>query len=87
MKFRVELTRITDGSNLDSLPSVGDSDDVTAAAPGTSGDIESSTTAEMTVASLAAGDLLLVEVTRLASDVADTMTGDMELVGLSLAEV
>lgn len=85
-KIRVKLTRLTVGSNLDSLPSVGDSDDITDAAPATNGDIATATTGSMTVASLTAGNLLLVEVTRLATDAADTMTGDCELVSLAITE-
>lgn len=86
-KLRIEVTRVEAGTNLDSLPAVDATEDLTVAAPGTSGVLVQSEFAAITVSGLAAGDLLRVQVTRLASDGADTMAGDLELVAIEVREV
>lgn len=86
-KLRVEATRITSGTSLDSLPSADGTADLAVAAPATSGDLVMSQSATFNTGGAAAGDLLLIAVTRLASDVADTMVGDFEFVSLEIREV
>ena len=85
-KLRVELTRIAAGDNLDSLPAPDASADLTIACPATSGILVVSELSLLTVADLAAGEILRVQVTRLATDAADTMTGDWELVAVTVRE-
>jgi hypothetical protein len=86
-KLRVELTRIEPSTNLDSLPPADATVDVTVAAPATSGVLVRSEFASATVSDLAAGDLLRVQLSRLATDAADTMTGDLELAAIEVREV
>lgn len=86
-KLRVELTRLTTGGNLDSLPSVGGTADLVVVAPATSGNVGVATFADLAVSDLAAGEMLLVRMTRLATDGADTMTGDLELIAVEVKEV
>jgi hypothetical protein len=86
-RLRVELTRIAAGDNLDSLPAVDATGDLTVTAPATSGVVVVSTFAALAVPDLATGDLLRVQVTRLATDAADTMAGDLELVWVEVKEV
>lgn len=86
VKLRIELTRLAAGANLDSLPSPHASADVTAAAPAVAGNLVVTASGSLVVGNLAAGDLLRVQMTRLASDGADTMAGDCELVALELRE-
>ncbi|MDZ4659295.1 MAG: hypothetical protein SH868_17110 [Bythopirellula sp.] len=85
-KLRVELTRIAAGDNLDSLPSADASADLTVACPATSGLLVVSELSLLSVADLVAGDILRVQVTRLATDAADIMTGDWELVAVVVKE-
>ncbi len=85
-KLRIEATRISSGANLDSLPSVDGTVDFTVSAPTTNGELVASQSASINAGSAAAGDLLLVGVTRLASDVADTLVGDIEFVSLEVRE-
>jgi len=85
-KLLLETTRIANGVNLDSLPAADASINLTVAAPTSSGDLVMSQTLSWSSGSAAAGDLLLVKVTRLASDVADTLVGDVELVSLEIRE-
>jgi hypothetical protein len=84
--LRVELTRIAAGANLDSLPASSASADLMVACPATSGVLAVSEWSLLTVADLAAGEILRVQVTRLATDAADTMTGDWELVAVTVRE-
>lgn len=85
-KLRVELTRVTAGSNLDSLPAVGGSAEITESSPTTSGELVQSSFGPVSVSGLSSGDLLVVGVTRLATDVADTLTGDVELLAVEIRE-
>jgi hypothetical protein len=85
-KLRVELTRLTSSGNLDSLPSVTGSADVVIAAPATNGNVGVAEFAAVAVSDLAAGEMLLVRITRLATDGADTMTGDLELIAVEVKE-
>lgn len=85
-KLRVELIRLPSGGNLDSLPSVSATGDLVVAAPATSGNIGVATLAALPVSSLTAGEMLLVRITRLATDGADTMTGDLELIAVEVRE-
>jgi hypothetical protein len=86
VKLRVELTRLASGGNLDSLPSVSATGDLVVAAPATSGNMAVAMFAALSVASLAAGEMLLVRITRLAADGADTMAGDLELIVVEVRE-
>ena len=86
-KLRVELTRMTSGSNLDSPPTVSDSVEVTENAPATSGDLVQSFCGPLSVTGLSGGDTLIVSVTRVASDAIDTLAGDVELISVALREV
>jgi hypothetical protein len=86
-KLRVELTRLPSSGNLDSLPSVNGSADLVVAALATSGNVGVAEFTDLTVSDLAAGEILLVRITRLATDAADTMTGDLELVAVEVKEV
>jgi len=85
-KLRVEATRIASGANLDSLPLVDGTADFTVSAPTTSGKLVTSQSVPINTGGAAAGDLLLAGVTRLASDAADTLVGDIELVSLEIRE-
>lgn len=85
-KLRVELTRIAAGDNLDSLPAPDASADITVACPATSGLLVVSELSLLTVADLTAGEILRVQVTRLATDAADTIVGDWELVAVAVKE-
>lgn len=86
-KFRVEVTRIQAGANLDSLPTVDGSADVVVAAPATSGELVVSQSPAINTGGANSGDSLLFSVTRQASDVADTLSGDIELLALEVREV
>lgn len=86
VKLRTELTRLAAGANLDSLPAVDGSDNITIAAPATSGDLAIASTTAIAVAALAAGDALLVAISRLAADAADTLVGDVEVVAVEIRE-
>jgi len=66
--FRVEATRLDSGTNLDTLPAVDGSSDLTTTAPATSGQLVVSQSPSLGVGGAVAGDLLLVGLTRLASD-------------------
>ncbi len=85
-KLRVELTRIAAGDNLDSLPAPDASADLTVACPATCGLLVVSELSLLTAADLAAGEILRVQVTRLATDAADTVAGDWELVAVAVKE-
>jgi len=86
-KLRVETTRMTSGVNLDLLPSADGTADLTISAPTTNGKLATSQSVPINTGGAAAGDLLLVGVTRLASDVVDTLVGDLEFVSLEVREV
>jgi hypothetical protein len=86
-KLQIELTRIAAGDNLDALPAADASGELIVAAPATSGVLQTGDFDPLAVADLVPGDLLRVQITRLAVDVEDTMTGDWELVALELREV
>lgn len=86
IKLQADLTRIAAGDNLDSLPSVDVTETLTAACPATSGLLVQSEFDPIAVSDLAAGDLLRLQITRLASDGGDTMTGDWELVAVAVRE-
>jgi len=86
-KLRVEATRLPLGANLDTLPVVDGSSEVTSAAPAVSGELVVSQLPSMSTGGLVAGDLLLITLTRLAVDAADTLSGDVELVSLEVREV
>jgi hypothetical protein len=86
-KFKCELTRLEAGTNLDALPSPDGSDEVTLAAPTTSGDLVVDLTDPITVSGLTSGETLRVQVTRLATDVGDTLVGDVEIAAIELKEV
>jgi hypothetical protein len=85
-KLRVELTRVAAGDNLDSLPAVAATGSITLVAPAASGVLTASSFAALAVADLVAGDFLRVQMTRLATDGADTMAGDVELVCVEVKE-
>ncbi len=86
VKLSVELTRITSGNNLDALPSPQATVDVTASCPATSGNLAVMEIGPMVISGLAAGETLSVHITRLATDAADTMSGDLELVAIEVRE-
>lgn len=86
-KLRIELTRIAAGANLDSLPSAVASDDQVVNSPATSGMLVSAVFGPLAVADLAAGEMLRLQITRLGSDGADTMTGDLEIMAVMVKEV
>jgi len=85
-QFRVEITRLSSGANLDTLPAVDGSGDVTSTAPATSGQLVVSETPLISVGGAVAGDLLLIGMTRLASIGTDTLVGDAEIVSLEIRE-
>ena len=85
-KLNVELTRLGAGVNLDALPAPGGSAELVVSAPSTSGNLAVDSTDAIALGGLTPGDTLRVLVTRLATDAADTMTGDLELVSLELRE-
>jgi len=85
-QFRVETTRLNSGVNLDALPAVDGSGDVTGTAPATSGQLVVSQTPFINAGGAVAGDLLLIGLTRLASTGADTLVGDTEFVSLEIRE-
>lgn len=85
-KLRVELTRVTTGSNLDALPASAGSANATASAPATSGDLVETSLGAIAVPGLASGDMLVLDLIRLADDVADTVVGDVELVSVEMRE-
>ncbi len=86
VELRVEATRMTSGVNLDSLPSVDGTSDLTVGAPVSSGQLVKSQSASINITGAIAGDLLMVGITRLADAVADTLVGDFELVSLEIRE-
>lgn len=86
VRLQVAIARLAAGANLDAPPAVAATTTFTATAPTTSGEIVESVGQSLTVADANTGDLLLVEVTRLASDALDTMTGDLEFLALELQE-
>ena len=86
-KLQVDVTQLTLGDNLDTLPSVDDSEVLTLPAPTTNGDLVVTQSAALTAGTAVAGNHLLVGVTRLATDVGDTLTGDIELLNVELHEV
>ena len=85
-KLKCELTRLSAGVNLDALPSPDGSDEVTVAAPTTSGDLVVDLTDPITISGLTSGETLRVLITRLATDAGDTLVGDVELVSIELRE-
>jgi len=85
--LRVETTRLSSGVNIDTLPAVGGSDEVTTTAPTTSGQLVISQSSPLAVGGAVAGDLLLVSLIRVASLSSDTLSGDVELVSLEIREV
>ena len=85
-QFEVELVHLAAGDNLDAPPAASGSSQVTSGAPSTTGDLVVAVGGSIEVAGLAAGDLLLVRVNRLAADAADTLVGDVEFVSLELRE-
>jgi len=85
-KIKCEITRLAAGENLDAVPGPDGSEEVTIAAPTTSGDLVVDETDPITVGNLGSGETLLVSVTRLATDAGDTLVGDVELVSLELRE-
>lgn len=85
--FRVETTRLSSGVNLDSLPIVDGSGDVTVTAPATSGQIVVSESPSLSAGGAVIGELLLISLTRLASTGADTLVDDVELISLEIREV
>lgn len=87
VQFRVEATRLSSGANLDALPAVSGSGDMTDTAPATSGQLMVLPSPSLSVGGAVAGDLLLIGLTRLASTGADTLTGDTEVVSLEIREV
>ena len=86
-KLKCELTRLSAGVNLDALPAPDGSDEVTVAAPTTSGDLVVDVTGPITVSGLTSGETLLVVITRLSTDAGDTLVGDVELISIELREV
>ncbi|MCG8448911.1 MAG: hypothetical protein MI725_04945 [Pirellulales bacterium] len=86
-KLRIEATRIQAGTNLDSLPAAAGSSDVVVAAPTASGELVVSQTSAIDVGGASSGDTLLITLTRLATDAADTLAGDVELLALEVREV
>jgi hypothetical protein len=86
VRLQVALTRLAAGANLDSPPAVAATTTFTATVPATSGQIVESVGQALTVADATTGDLLLVEVARLASDALDTMAGDLEFIALEIQE-
>jgi hypothetical protein len=85
-RLKVELTRLGTGVNLDALPAPDGSAELAVSAPSTSGDLAVDSADPVAVSGLTPGDTLRVAVTRLATDAADTMAGDLELVSLELRE-
>ncbi len=85
--FRVETTRLSSGADLNALSAVDGSGEVTTTAPTTSGQLVVSSSPSLGVGGAVAGELLLVGLTRLASDSADTLVGDVEIVSLEIREV
>ncbi len=86
-KLRIEVTHLGGGANLDSLPTVDGSDEITVTAPSTSGQLVLSQTSSFSAGAAVAGDLLLVGLTRLATDVSDTLVNDIEVVSIEIREV
>lgn len=86
VKFRVEITKIQEGDNLDALPSVAGSIEMNSAAPATSGILVVAESSAMNAGGASPGDLLLVAISRLATDAADTLVGDTEILALELQE-
>jgi len=84
--LRVEAVRLASGDNLDTLPAAGDSENLTLTAPAASGNLVISETASLTVSSLASGDILMLVLTRLATDAGDTLVGDVELLAVEIRE-
>ena len=78
--LHMEATLLESGDNLDSLPAVDASDDLTLSAPATAGQLVMSQSSSLGVSGAAAGDLILIGITRLATDVSDTLAGDAEIV-------
>jgi len=86
-KLRVEATRISSGVNIDLLPTVDGTADIIVAAPTVSGQLAMAQTVPLNTGGAVAGDLLLIGMTRLASDAADTLVGDVEFLSLEVREV
>ncbi len=86
IKLRLELTRIPLGANLDALPAAGVSFEIVATCPATSGVLVALESTPLTLTGLAPADLVRLAVTRLATDGADTMAGDWELVAVEIKE-
>lgn len=84
--LKCELTRLGAGANLDALPSPDGTEELTIAAPSASGDLLIETTGPVAVSGLVSGETLRVSITRLASDVADTLVGDVELISIEMRE-
>ena len=85
-RFRCELTRLTGGDSLDAPPSPNGSGDLVATAPAASGNLVVSELGPISLSGLQAGEMLLVQLSRLASDASDTLVGDVELVSVELRE-
>ena len=86
-KLKIQVTHLAEGDNLDSLPTVDDSEDLTLTAPTVSGDLVFTQTSTLEMGTAAAGEYLFVTLTRLATDVSDTLSGDIEVLSVEIREV
>ena len=85
-KLRIEVTHLQAGVQLDALPAVNGSGDFLVSAPASSGRLVVTTSPVIATGGASAGEVLLLSVTRLATDTSDTMIGDLELLTLELRE-
>jgi len=85
-KLKVEVSQFAEGTDLDVLPVVDDSDTLTLAAPTASGKTVFSQSLSLVAGTAATGDQLLVGLTRLATDAGDTLVGDIEVVSVEIRE-
>ena len=86
VKLRIEVTRIASDVSFDTLPAADGMTELSVGAPATAGELAMAQTATFAAGDAAAGDMLLVSFTRLASDAGDTIVGDFELVSLVILE-
>lgn len=89
-RLDIAFERIGDGSQDIDSDGFASAQSVDITAPGTSGNVESSTSVAFTdgaqMDSIAAGELCRIKVTRDANHANDTASGDLELLGLEIKE-
>ncbi|MAT73059.1 MAG: hypothetical protein CMJ58_26545 [Planctomycetaceae bacterium] len=85
-QLQLDLYRVADGDALGALPTPSATLTTSVSAPTTAGDAVTFAFSAGTMASLAAGDWLVVRVSRIGGDAGDTLAGAVDLLGVTVTE-